>query len=158
MDTQLSGNCTRKNDATTLRSPTLRSQLQYWATPKLLNTIFYRFFLGPQCRRPQSRSTSSYIGTDLKGFKFDSFPIELYLQFKLNFFFQGVNCETDIDECLSGPCLNGMCVDGINEYICNCNDGYEVRYYSIKFHYIWKWTKLFEKTKYVTSFSSIFIL
>ncbi len=37
----------------------------------------------------------------------------------------GDNCEIDIDECASDPCLFGECQDGIAEYICLCEPGYE---------------------------------
>ena len=31
----------------------------------------------------------------------------------------------DIDDCRSQPCMNGAnCIDGINEYSCNCTEGY----------------------------------
>merc|ERR1719272_430902 len=37
--------------------------------------------------------------------------------------FTGMNCETNIDDCLSKPCMNGgLCVDGDNAYTCNCKD------------------------------------
>ncbi len=33
---------------------------------------------------------------------------------------------TDIDECSPNPCLNdGTCVDGINEFTCQCANGWE---------------------------------
>ena len=32
---------------------------------------------------------------------------------------------TDIDDCADQPCLNGgTCIDGVNDYICICADGY----------------------------------
>ena len=32
---------------------------------------------------------------------------------------------TDEDECDSSPCQNGgKCVDGVNEYTCECPDGF----------------------------------
>jgi hypothetical protein len=37
-----------------------------------------------------------------------------------------LNCEIDIDECENEPCLHGTCTDGINQYICNCDPGYQV--------------------------------
>ena len=31
----------------------------------------------------------------------------------------------DIDECASNPCLNdGMCADGVNGFMCECEDGF----------------------------------
>uniref|UniRef100_A0A3Q3FA92 Protein eyes shut homolog n=1 Tax=Labrus bergylta TaxID=56723 RepID=A0A3Q3FA92_9LABR len=37
----------------------------------------------------------------------------------------GSRCETNIDDCASGPCLNGgSCVDLIDKYACFCQDGY----------------------------------
>ena len=37
--------------------------------------------------------------------------------------FEGLNCETNIDECLSNDCKNNAtCVDGIAEYSCNCTE------------------------------------
>ena len=36
------------------------------------------------------------------------------------------NTFSDIDECESDPCLNGgTCTDVINEYTCDCADGWE---------------------------------
>ena len=37
----------------------------------------------------------------------------------------GPNCEIDIDECAGNPCLHGECVDGIAQYECLCDAGYE---------------------------------
>ena len=37
----------------------------------------------------------------------------------------GDNCEVDIDECAPKPCVNGECEDGIAEFTCICNKGYE---------------------------------
>ena len=32
---------------------------------------------------------------------------------------------TDIDDCTPDPCMNGAtCVDQVNDYTCNCVDGY----------------------------------
>jgi len=31
----------------------------------------------------------------------------------------------DIDECLSNPCDHGTCIDGIDQYTCECQSGYE---------------------------------
>ena len=36
----------------------------------------------------------------------------------------GVNCQTDIDECLSYPCVNGVCNNLLNDYNCTCYAGY----------------------------------
>ncbi|KAK3105129.1 hypothetical protein FSP39_017811 [Pinctada imbricata] len=39
--------------------------------------------------------------------------------------FAGTNCQTDIDECGSGPCVNGgSCIDLVNSYRCDCASGY----------------------------------
>ncbi|XP_063794586.1 protein crumbs homolog 2 [Pseudophryne corroboree] len=39
---------------------------------------------------------------------------------------RGVNCETEIEECLSNPCQNGAeCLDHIGYFSCECPDGYE---------------------------------
>ncbi len=32
---------------------------------------------------------------------------------------------SDGDECLSTPCLHGTCVDEVNEYRCECVNGYD---------------------------------
>ena len=38
----------------------------------------------------------------------------------------GINCEKDIDECLSDPCQNdGKCVNEIGKFACECQDGWE---------------------------------
>ncbi|CAD7079574.1 unnamed protein product [Hermetia illucens] len=38
---------------------------------------------------------------------------------------EGVNCEENVDECLSNPCQNGgICRDRDNGYICTCPPGY----------------------------------
>lgn len=37
----------------------------------------------------------------------------------------GVNCEENLDECLSNPCQNGgSCDDRENGYVCSCTPGY----------------------------------
>ncbi len=39
--------------------------------------------------------------------------------------FIGVNCQEDINECLSNPCLNGAtCLEGVNTYDCLCPAGF----------------------------------
>lgn len=39
--------------------------------------------------------------------------------------FEGVNCETNIDDCANNPCQNGgTCNDGVNGYTCECVDSY----------------------------------
>ena len=38
---------------------------------------------------------------------------------------QGVNCDINVDECVSAPCANGgMCSDGDDEYACTCATGF----------------------------------
>ena len=33
---------------------------------------------------------------------------------------------SEVDECASEPCFNGgLCVDAVNEYQCDCLDGYD---------------------------------
>ena len=40
--------------------------------------------------------------------------------------FSGENCEINIDDCEGIECLHdGKCVDGVNEYKCECIQGYE---------------------------------
>lgn len=34
--------------------------------------------------------------------------------------YQGVYCDTDIDECASAPCVMGTCHDRVNGYTCEC--------------------------------------
>ena len=39
---------------------------------------------------------------------------------------QGLNCNDDIDECLSSPCQNGAtCYNTDGSYNCTCAEGYE---------------------------------
>ena len=41
-------------------------------------------------------------------------------------FFSGKNCEIDIDDCIGVVCYHGgTCVDGVNEYKCDCVQGFE---------------------------------
>lgn len=41
------------------------------------------------------------------------------------FLHAGVNCEIDIDECVSNPCMNNAtCQDGINNFTCKCQAGF----------------------------------
>ena len=35
----------------------------------------------------------------------------------------GKLCETDINECFSGPCVKGVCIDGEDNYSCTCDQG-----------------------------------
>ena len=37
--------------------------------------------------------------------------------------FEGLNCEINIDDCVSQPCLNGVCVDATNDFECLCRPG-----------------------------------
>ena len=40
-------------------------------------------------------------------------------------FSSGYDCETDIDDCERDPCMNGgICADGVNNYLCQCLDGF----------------------------------
>ncbi len=45
--------------------------------------------------------------------------------------FSGVHCETNINECESGPCVYGTCMDDINKYTCRCTPGYTGRHCGI---------------------------
>lgn len=39
--------------------------------------------------------------------------------------YTGVNCEVNIDDCVSQPCLNGgQCMDDVSGYVCQCGPGY----------------------------------
>ena len=39
--------------------------------------------------------------------------------------YTGAHCESDINECQSGPCMNqGICVDTLNAYTCDCVPGF----------------------------------
>ena len=39
--------------------------------------------------------------------------------------YSGTRCETDIDECASGPCLNGStCRDQLDSFHCQCENGF----------------------------------
>ncbi|XP_022258327.1 fibropellin-1-like, partial [Limulus polyphemus] len=38
--------------------------------------------------------------------------------------FAGQNCETNINECLSGPCVHGVCEDGKGVFTCYCLPGF----------------------------------
>ena len=37
----------------------------------------------------------------------------------------GKNCEHNIDECAESPCVHGSCIDGVAEYTCQCDAGFE---------------------------------
>ena len=37
---------------------------------------------------------------------------------------KGLNCDEDVDECLSSPCMNNAtCVNQLNAFLCQCPDG-----------------------------------
>ena len=38
--------------------------------------------------------------------------------------YNGLNCQSDINECASNPCSNGTCADEPNSYSCTCDAGY----------------------------------
>ena len=38
--------------------------------------------------------------------------------------YTGIDCETNIDDCLPNPCIHGNCTDGINTFNCTCESGY----------------------------------
>jgi len=40
----------------------------------------------------------------------------------------GMQCETEIDDCLCNPCQNdGTCIDGIQNYTCQCTEDFDGR-------------------------------
>ena len=44
----------------------------------------------------------------------------------MNCFFAGQKCEVNINDCEESPCLNnGTCIDMVNNFSCNCLDGFE---------------------------------
>ncbi|XP_035982230.1 protein delta homolog 2 isoform X4 [Fundulus heteroclitus] len=46
--------------------------------------------------------------------------------------FTGSRCETDIDDCLMGPCASGAtCVDGLNRFSCLCPAGFTGRFCTV---------------------------
>ncbi|KAK5608002.1 hypothetical protein CRENBAI_006653 [Crenichthys baileyi] len=46
--------------------------------------------------------------------------------------FTGPRCETDIDDCLMGPCPSGAtCVDGVNRFSCLCPTGFTGRFCTV---------------------------
>lgn len=53
----------------------------------------------------------------------------LYLSFDCHgysfFFFSGLICDQEIDECSSSPCVAGICHDFLDFYNCTCEPGYE---------------------------------
>uniref|UniRef100_A0A3Q2FQH0 Delta-like 2 homolog (Drosophila) n=2 Tax=Cyprinodon variegatus TaxID=28743 RepID=A0A3Q2FQH0_CYPVA len=46
--------------------------------------------------------------------------------------FTGRHCETDVDDCLMGPCASGAtCVDGVNRFSCLCPSGITGRFCTV---------------------------
>lgn len=38
---------------------------------------------------------------------------------------EGINCETNIDDCVTGPCQNGgTCIDEVAKYTCQCTSDF----------------------------------
>ena len=47
-------------------------------------------------------------------------------------YFEGFNCETNVDDCQSNQCENnGTCVDSLEDYYCNCQAGFEGKVISV---------------------------
>ena len=45
--------------------------------------------------------------------------------------YNGDSCQTQVDNCVLGPCLNGgTCHNLVNNYICECEEYYEVSFTS----------------------------
>ncbi|XP_048729126.1 neurogenic locus notch homolog protein 3-like [Ostrea edulis] len=41
--------------------------------------------------------------------------------------FTGVNCEIDINECLTSPCFNGTCLNNPGSFTCDCYPGFKAK-------------------------------
>ncbi|XP_043992678.1 protein delta homolog 2 [Gambusia affinis] len=89
-------------------------------------------FHGPTCRRRkgpclQRRSPCKNGGLCDDA---DGFAAELVCRCLAGF--TGPRCETDIDDCLMGPCASGAtCVDGVNRFSCLCPVGFSGRFCTV---------------------------
>lgn len=54
--------------------------------------------------------------------------------------YTGIQCQTNWDECWSGPCQNGgTCVDGVAYYNCTCPEGFSGKCAPAPAIYTWVW-------------------
>ncbi|KAJ7351103.1 hypothetical protein OS493_036559 [Desmophyllum pertusum] len=54
----------------------------------------------------------------------DMFGQNQQFHLQLLYWFTGVKCEVNIDDCLTSPCRNGTCIDLVNNYTCKCHVGF----------------------------------
>ena len=80
-------------------------------------SLLQRFLFVCQLTAVISCPVSPLYIFELKENNFANFPSKIFLNFSL--------ITADIDDCVGQPCENGgTCIDAVNDYTCNCVDGY----------------------------------
>ncbi|XP_054881676.1 protein delta homolog 2 [Poeciliopsis prolifica] len=89
-------------------------------------------FHGPTCRKRKGPCLQTRSPCKNGGLCDDADGFAAALLCRCLAGFTGPRCETDIDDCLLGPCASGAtCVDGVNRFSCLCPVGFSGRFCTV---------------------------